>query len=649
MFRHLSAPKGLAFRLSLSIVSATALLTSAILYYNYHVSKRLLLVSARETAEQLTNATLNRMESVLISAQRVPEGFILLLQYPDLKKEAIQEMLGLVLKNKPEIFGSAVAFAPYAFDAAMEGYAPYCYRSGDEFVLKDLARDNYDYFTWNWYLSARNAGKPVWTEPYFDTGGGNILMATYAVPFYSNSNTGKIFRGVATADLSLNWLEEMLNSIKVFETGYVILVSDQGTVITHPLEQFRMHNLSELAQKVENKRLVKIASQMMEVDEGYMPFKSLIDERPCWMYYSTLPQTQWHMAVVFPEEELFAGLRKLYFYTIFIGILGIILLSVIVILFSSQITKPLTRLTVTAGEIGAGNFNVVIREDRSTKEISQLGSALSWMQSELKDYMRNLESTTAVKERIESELNIAHEIQQGMIPKIFPPFPGRLDVDIYALLEPARQVGGDFYDFFLLDEEHLCFAVGDVSDKGVPASLMMAMTITLFRANADFQHEIYEVVGNINREVSKGNVNLMFVTFFMGIMNLRTGKMKFCNAGHNYPMIIRRSGAVESLAETHGIPLGINEKHVYRSDECTLEKGETLILYTDGITEALSITGDFYGDERFADLIQKKCSGLTPGETCATIMEDVTSFTRNPERSDDITLLVLNYYPLINR
>ncbi|NTV83509.1 MAG: SpoIIE family protein phosphatase, partial [Bacteroidales bacterium] len=358
-----------------------------------------------------------------------------------------------------------------------------------------------------------------------------------------------------------------------------------------------------------------------------------------------LPQTRWHMAVVFPEDELFAGLHRLYFYTIFIGIVGIILLSLVVILFSSRITKPLRRLTAIAEKIGEGNFDVDIREDRSTKEIFMLGSALSRMQAELKDYIKNLESTTAAKERFESELNIAHDIQQGMIPKIFPPFPDRKDVDIYALLVPARQVGGDFYDFFFLDDENLCFAIGDVSDKGVPASLMMAMTITLFRAKTDLDHEIHELVNSINNDISKDNVNMMFITFFMGILNLRTGKMKYCNAGHNYPMLIKHKSTAQFLSETHGIPLGISENFDYRSGEMNLERGDTLVLYTDGITEALSITGEFYGDDRFADLIRNKCLEMTPLKVCGTIMEDVESFTKNPERSDDITLLVLSYFP----
>jgi phosphoserine phosphatase RsbU/P len=636
---------GLAFQLILSILSATILIISAILYYNYYYSKKLLHESARETARQLTNATMNRMESVLVSAQRVPEGLLLFLNQPDIKEESIESMLKFVLENKPEIFGSAIAFAPFAYKQDMEGFAPYCYRTPNGFGIKNLNQGSYSYFDWAWYETAEKKGHPVWTEPYFDEGGGNTVMATYAVPFYENDSNGKVFRGVATADLSLVWLEKMVNAIKVFETGYVIMISEQGTIITHPVSQFQMRNISELALEKDNVGMMEIASEMMQNKEGYLPFISLIDKRPCWMYFNTLPQTNWHMAVVFPEEELFAGLHQLFIYTIFIGILGIVLLSVVVILFSSQITKPLRRLTLTADQIGSGNFDVQIVEDRSTREISLLGNALSRMQTELKDYIRNLEVTTKAKERFESELNIAHEIQQGMIPKMFPPFPERGDIDIYALLEPARQVGGDLYDFFFLDKDTLCFAIGDVSDKGVPASLMMAITITLFRSEAVKATTVNEIVGNINRDISKGNENLMFITFFMGILDMRTGHLTYCNAGHNYPLLLRNDGSLVSLDETHGIPLGIDEGQVYKTGAIVINRNDVLVLYTDGITEAMNNNGELYGDERFTDLVGNCCPGKSPRETAVVVMDDVTGFADTPERSDDITLLVLQYYP----
>jgi sigma-B regulation protein RsbU (phosphoserine phosphatase) len=641
--------RGLAFKLSLSILSGTSLLIFVILFYNYHFSKRLLFESAGETVEQLTNATVNRIESVITTVQKAPEAMALYLQNPDLNEEIVSGMLSIGLQNKPELFGACLAFAPNSFKPGIEAYAPYYYRTPDGIQEKNLADDSYKYFNQDWYTLARDSGKPVWTEPYFDKGGGNTLMSTYAVPFYGGDSLHKVFRGVVTADLSLNWLEELMDSIKIYQTGYAFLVSEKWTIITHPDKKNQFKNLREFVNKLSDPEMLEKAQQMLKGGKGFLPFQSEINHKSCVLFFSTLPQTNWEMAIVIPEDELYAGLQRLYIYTLFIGIAGVILLALVVILFSSQITKPLRRLTLTANQIGAGNFDVVIKEDRSTREISMLGSALGRMQLELKDYIRNLELTTAAKERFESELNIAHDIQQGMIPKVFPPFPGRKDIDIYALLEPARQVGGDLYDFFFLDDENLCFAVGDVSDKGVPASLMMAMTITLFRAKSDISHKINEITESINREISRENENMLFVTFFMGILNVRTGELEYCNAGHNYPLLMRKNGGLEILEETHGVPFGIKEEQVYKSGKIVLGKNETLVLYTDGITEALSITGEFYGDDRFADLINGKCKGLNTRQITKAIMDDVQGFTMNPERSDDITLLVLSYYPDVKK
>lgn len=638
--------KGLAFQLSLSILTGATLLIFIILYYNYHFSKKLLIEGVEETAEQLTISTVGRIQTVLTTVQKAPEGMAIYLQYPDLRKETLEGMLSVALKNKPEIYGCCVAFEPFAFMPGVEKYAPYCFRDGDDFSFKNLGDDNYNYLEWAWYILPKEKGQPVWTEPYFDKGGSNVLMTTYSVPFYSSDSTGKTFRGVVTSDVSLNWLEDLMNSIRIFNSGYAFLVSAQGTIITHPVKENQFKNLGDLVQNLGDTTMLKATKQFITGrEDGYMPFKSLVNQKPSMLFFSTVPQTNWRMAVVIPEEELFSGLQKLFLYTMFIGISGVILLALVVILFSAQITKPLRRLTLTANEIGAGNFNVEIHEGQSTKEISMLGNALGRMQSELKAYIQNLEITTTAKERIESELQIAHDIQQGMIPKIFPPFPERQDIDIYALLVPARQVGGDLYDFFFLDDETLCFAIGDVSDKGVPASLMMAITITLYRAKSGLGKEISELVNSINRDISKDNANFMFITFFTGILNLRTGELQYCNAGHNYPLLLRKDGSLETLAETHGIPLGINIDQKYKSGTVVLEKNETLVLFTDGITEAISVNGNFYSDERLENLVRNRCKGLDPRQMTEIIMEDVSEFAKTPERSDDITLLVLSYFP----
>ena len=207
------------------------------------------------------------------------------------------------------------------------------------------------------------------------------------------------------------------------------------------------------------------------------------------------------------------------------------------------------------------------------------------MQKSLVDFMDELKKTTASKERIESELRIARSIQMGMVPKMFPPFPEREDVDLYAKLIPAKEVGGDLYDFFI-EGDKLYFIVGDVSGKGVPASLVMAVTCRLFRTLAAHFHTPAEIVKALNDTLAENTESNMFCTAFMGVLDLKTGKMQYCNAGHIAPMVITPTGEVNYMKEVPKLPLGLFEGFPFVGQECDIALGVSLFLYTDGVTEA---------------------------------------------------------------
>ncbi|MBC8488163.1 MAG: SpoIIE family protein phosphatase [Bacteroidetes bacterium] len=637
--------KGLAFKLSIYILTCSTFLFLLIQIYDYQVSKKLLLNEVKQNALQLTNATVNKIEKVIYSTQKIPSTLIYVMENSEIKENELLDMLSMIVKNNPDVFGSCIAFKPYGFFKEIRQYAPYYYKIQDEIKFKNLGTEDYDYFKWDWYNLPKTNNRAMWSEPYFDEGGGDVIMATYSVPFYDQKNHQEVFRGVITADISLDWLEELMNSIKIYKSGYAFLVSQTGTIITHPNEEFKLkESMFSLAEKYNRPDLKRIGEDMIKGNSQFLPYVSLMLNKPCRIYYAPMPETNWSMGVIFPDKELFAELDKLFYNTLLIGILGIIVLLVLIITISRNITSPLRKLAFAAEEIGSGNFNAVFDYANSAKEITMLGNTFRRMQQELKDYMRNLEKTTAAKEKIESELKIAHDIQQGMIPKIFPPFPDREDIDIYAVLEPARQVGGDLYDFFFLDDELLCFAIGDVSDKGVPSSLLMAITIALLRAKANKDLEVSEIVNSINKNISNGNDNLMFVTFFIGLLNLKTGELNYCNAGHNYPYLISQRLKAEEIQETHGTPLGIHEEQVYKSGKINLKKNDKLILYTDGVTEAMSKDGELYGDDRFLNLIESKCLQSDPEKIIKLILDDVGKFSSGAERADDITLLVLSYY-----
>lgn len=252
---------------------------------------------------------------------------------------------------------------------------------------------------------------------------------------------------------------------------------------------------------------------------------------------------------------------------------------------------------------------------------------------------QNMRSAKAV---MENELEIARTIQLSIVPKTFPPFPQVDHCDLYALLEPAKEVGGDLYDFFFIDEKRLFFAIGDVSGKGVPSALMMAVTRTLLKAKMERDIDLAETISQVNNDLCDGNEMVMFVTAFCGILDIETGILEYCSAGHNPPYILRKDGRVEKVPSTRGVALGVVRDLTYGKATVLLNRGDVIVTYTDGVTEAANMTKDLYNDERLqACLAQTK--GFEATQIVEAVFQDVKKFADGAPQSDDITLLVLRY------
>jgi sigma-B regulation protein RsbU (phosphoserine phosphatase) len=278
---------------------------------------------------------------------------------------------------------------------------------------------------------------------------------------------------------------------------------------------------------------------------------------------------------------------------------------------------------------------------RSHDEIGGLAQAFTNMAARLEDYIENLRVTTAAKERIESELNIAHDIQMSFLKKVFPPFPTRQDVDLFADIDPAKEVGGDLYDFFFLDDDRLFFHVGDVSGKGVPASLFMAVTITLMKRIAqELSGDPDQILAHVNDELSRDNENLMFVTLFCAILDLRTGEMVCSTAGHNPPVIIRAGGEPEWLTVPPGPAMGVMEGAQYHSVRATLGPEDGILCYSDGVNEAMNEANEEYSNERLLSTIQDHDT-QEPRELAETVIRSVKAHAGTAEQSDDIAILTL--------
>ncbi len=316
----------------------------------------------------------------------------------------------------------------------------------------------------------------------------------------------------------------------------------------------------------------------------------------------------------------------------------------LVFLFSYVTTRPLRQLMQATDRLGRGDFEhpIVVR---SRDELRDLAGAFNHMMVDLKRHIVELARSTAEKERVQSELRFAREVQQGIVPKVFPPFPEAPNVEIVARMEPAREVGGDYFDFFMIDPDHLGVVIADVSDKGVPAGLFTMIVRTLLRVNAKGNLGAADAVSRMNRQIAADNPSSMFVTLFYFIADLRTGRVVYCNAGHPPPVRLGREGMAPLAAaegQGGGVIAGIYDQAEYSEGELVLAPGETLVLYTDGVTEAINRAEQMYGEARLLRVLAGD-AGRTARQQCDRVVADVMAHQAGVEQFDDITLLFFRF------
>ncbi|MFH1744358.1 MAG: SpoIIE family protein phosphatase, partial [bacterium] len=536
-----------------------------------------------------------------------------------------------MLERNPGIYGTCVAFEPNSFFPDKHYWAPYFYQKDGTITFVQLGNEDYDYFKWDWYALPKAAGKALWTEPYFDTGGGEIIMTTYSVPFHKDGR----FWGIATIDISMEDLMDTVRRLQVGQSGYAFILSREGKFVTHPdPAQIMKGGLYEFDEE--------IARRMTAGQEGMEPFVDPISGRETRIVYTPIRSSGWSFAVVYPLEELMAGVVALQKQMILIGGIGLGLIFLIIALLAGSITRPLQALVQTAMRVAEGDLDQPLPPTRFRDEIWELSSALGKMMTDLKQYMEDLKRTISEKERIESELKIAREIQESILPRTFPPFPNRNEFDVYAVNVPAKEVGGDFYDFFLIDEDTVGFVIADVSGKGVPAALYMAVSRTLLRATALRGYTPGECLSKVNQLLLPDNYSAMFVTLFYATLDLGSGHIRYANGGHNFPYLKRRNGKVETLDGPHGIILGVMEDATYVTNDLMLESDDLLLLYTDGVTEAQNAALEFYTDPRLKAYLEE-ISTLQVEEVIHSVQENVHEFCAGAEQSDDITILALQF------
>jgi len=645
-FNFLKIKTGLSFKLIVSIFASVAAIFVVIFLYNYNISKNIVEKNLKSNAEYITKNGLAQIEKILYPIQKIPDNYSKIIEDTDFSKDVLVRILMQEVDMNPEIYGAALAFEPDFFGENEKYFMPYYYRNKGNLELKYLGDSRYDYFTMDWYQIPKELGHPIWSEPYYDEGAGNIIMSTYSVPLFKTIDGQKQFIGILTADVSLDWLHNFVNTIKVYETGYGFLISQNGTIVAHPMKELVMNEtIFSIAEDQGSQQLREIGRNMIKGNYSFaeIEYENLKTGKRSWIAYAPLSVNGWSLGVVFPVDEFMADVYHLSFGIFILALAGIVVILLVITVISRSITSPLRSLSNASRIIAQGNFNVPLPVIKTKDEMQELHDSFDYMQKELSQYIVNLKETTSARERIESELRIAREIQLGMIPHIFPPFPDLSEIDLFAVLRPAKEVGGDLYDFFLIDDDKLCFAIGDVSGKGVPASLFMAVTRTLLRSVADKNGSPSTFVNSLNKSLSINNESSMFVTIFVGVLNLKNGELSYSNAGHNPPFIIRKNGDVKMFELAKTAPIGLFEDLFYTESRVSFSHGDKLFLYTDGVTEAENVEQTLYSTERLVSILKNKYEAK-PDELVKSIEEDVSLHVNKHEQSDDITMMTIIFY-----
>lgn len=624
-------------RFSMYIILIVGTFTAISFFSFINLAQKSIEKQTEERTSSLIKISNLEIEKVLLQAEMIPDNYKQLITNCDIPIDSLYSITRQIVRDNPLISGSAIAFEPNLFPEKGFYFSPYSFKKGDSIVSTQLGNSDYDYFSMDWYLIPKLLQNSYWSEPYYDEGGGEMMMITYSSPMYDKQNR---FIGIFTIDISLEWLCNIANSIKPYPNAYTFVIGRGGTYIVHKTKE-RILNETIFSIGLDTKSQIVYQTGQKMVDGKIGSELLEIDSVKSYIFYAPIPRIGWSIGMVCPYDEVFANLLTTRRVLFIVGVIALFLIFLFCYIIIRRLSKPLQKFAVSANQISSGNLNVELPVIKSHDEMKDLRDAFENMQHDLSNYIETLKETTTAKEKIESELRIARDIQMGMIPKIFPPYPDRNDLDIFAILTPAKEVGGDLYDF-MLDGEQLYFTIGDVSGKGIPASLLMAVTRSLFRSVSSHLNNPAKIVEALNDVISDSNESNMFVTMFIGILDLKTGHLRYCNAGHNAPIIKYLNGESIFIPVDSNLPVGVLNGFEFSNQEMDIQIENTLLLlYTDGLTEAENIKSELYGEKRLFNLIEDT-HFTSVHDLVNDIIDDIAQHVQNAPQSDDLTILTIN-------
>ena len=587
------------------------------------------------------------------------------LQRPD----RMQGIMKRIVEQNPHIRSCGLSFVDNYYPQKGRWFCPYAQRRDSDsiVILQTIGGLKQDYLNEAWFQEALKAKEGYWSKPFFDGLDHQTPLVSYLMPIRDASDSTVAVLGV---DMTLEALAREVSLLfyndrpyvekwSAEEKAYYFIVDSTGTFLVHPNEKYLIsQNLLNMAKKTTDHTDDYAANELLKGESGYIygynAYQAVrIDSTEVAMAYKSIEHTPWKMGFVFPYYYV-----NILFYVVAGLFLFFILIGLIVVFFAGRrgikkSSEPLRQLALSANEVAKGNFDTHLPKIKSRDEIHQLRDSFENMQQSLTLYVNELRDTTAQKAAMESELKIAHDIQMSMLPKTFPPYPERDDIDIYGMLTPAKAVGGDLFDFYIRDEK-LFFCIGDVSGKGIPASMFMAVTRSLFRNISAHVVLPEHIAYALNNALTEGNETNMFVTLFTGVLDLATGHLHYCNAGHNAPLLVgcdvedsvpHADPQVRELPCLPNLPLGIMGEFQFEAQEVDLDPDTTIFLFTDGLNEAENAFHEQFGDERIMEVANRLLAQREhqPINITYEMFQAVHNFVNGAEQSDDLTMLAIQY------
>jgi phosphoserine phosphatase RsbU/P len=631
--------KSITTRLIAVLSLGLALVLGAGLALDYRLSRDEILNRLQLEASASVTAAVTDLENWLQAVEGTTVFLGRVLQQRQYSQDGLQQLLKDIVKENDDIFGATIALNPTLVDDP-NGFAPYYFKRDSVIEYADLGEQRY----WQqpWYVDAVAARQPIWVEPYFDEGGGNVLMTTFSVPVFRRDESGESFLyGVVTADVALEELHRYLQRLRLGSSGFGILLSRGGIILSSPNpDSIMKHHLD-------------VAENALDIDAWSATFDAVLQgqtrsrqiECPhlfgqCMIRLAALKTTGWPVGVVYSEDDMLTPLYEYQRKTALLGLVTLIIMALLVSVVARRLTRPLTALAQVTDQIAHGKLDVPLPRIQGKDEVARLIAAFAEMKRNLRTYIGDLEQATAARSRLEGELATARQIQMAMLPQEGEAHERTDDLELWATVRPAKSVGGDLYSYFYDSTDKLHFCVGDVSDKGVPAALFMARTLSHIQQFSDLFSNPGAGMAMLNNALVASNSNCMFVTLFYGVLDRDSGQLLFASAGHTPPSLLR-SNSASAITQDSGPALGLVDDVAYPNNTLQLAVGDRLAVYTDGIDEAFNEHREMFGTQRL-DQALEATGDQPPTEAGHHTLATIDSFAGDAPQSDDICLMLVD-------